>query len=141
MEGLDAFTTKAFDMVTSGKIVDALDLKKEEPKTRDRYKGVERFLTARRLIEAGVGCVTLSIGGLGHARQELRDLEEQLPQVDQGLANLVQDLHDSGLANDVSVVMWGEFGRTPARQQERRSRSLAPGHVGWSPVAVSRWAS
>src|SRR5262249_25523378 len=63
MSGLDAFTTRAFDMVLSGSVRKALDLTREETKTRERYKGVEQFLTARRLIEAGVGCVTLAIGG------------------------------------------------------------------------------
>jgi len=63
MAGMDSFTSRAFDMVTSGTVRDALDLTKADAKTRDRYKGVEQFLTARRLIEAGVGCVTLSIGG------------------------------------------------------------------------------
>src|SRR5262249_8951233 len=62
MAGMDAFTERAFEMVTSGVVRDALDLNKADAKTRERYKGVEQFLTARRLIEAGVGCVTLSIG-------------------------------------------------------------------------------
>ena len=71
MAGMDAFTDQAFDMVTSGGVRNALDLKKEDAKTRERYKGVEQFLTARRLVEAGVGCVTLSHRRLGHARPEL----------------------------------------------------------------------
>src|SRR5262249_25969468 len=54
MKGLDAFNTRAFDMIASGAVRKALDLNNEEPRTRDRYKGVEPFLTARRLIEAGV---------------------------------------------------------------------------------------
>ena len=76
----------------------ALDLTKEEPKTRDRYKGVEQFLTARRLVEAGVGCVTLSIGGWDTHRATSQTLRKQLPQVDRGIANLIQDLHDRGMA-------------------------------------------
>ena len=63
MKGLDSFTTRAFDMVASGTVRKALDLTREDPRVRDRYKGVEQFLMARRLVEAGVGCVTLSIGG------------------------------------------------------------------------------
>ena len=73
MNGLDAFTSRAFDMVASGTVRKALDLTSEEPRSRDRYKGVEQFLTARRLVEAGVGCVTLSYRRLGHARQQLQD--------------------------------------------------------------------
>jgi hypothetical protein len=63
MKGMDTFTGRAFDMVASGNVRRALDLSREEPRTRDRYKGVEQFLTARRLVEAGVGCVTLAYGG------------------------------------------------------------------------------
>ena len=53
-------------------------------KTQDRYKGVEQFLTARRLVEAGVGCVTLSIGGWDTHGQNFQTLKRQLPQVDRG---------------------------------------------------------
>jgi hypothetical protein len=113
MIGLDSFTTRAFDMVASGAARNALDLAKEDAKVRERYKGVEQFLTARRLIEAGVGCVTLAIGGWDTHGNNFVTLKKQLPQVDRGVSNLIQDLHDRGLANDVVTVMWGEFGRTP----------------------------
>jgi hypothetical protein len=111
--GLDSFTAQALDIVTSGAARDALDLSKEEPKSRARYKGAEQFLTARRLVEAGVGCVTLAIGSWDTHGQNFRSLKRQLPQVDRGVANLIQDLHDCGLDKDVVTVMWGEFGRTP----------------------------
>ena len=113
MKGMDAYTERAIEMVTAGVVRDALDLKKEDPKVVERYKGVEQFLTARRLVEAGVGCVTLSIGGWDTHGQNFVTLKRQLPQVDRGIANLIQDLHDRGLADDVVTVMWGEFGRTP----------------------------
>ena len=113
MAGLDAFTQRAIEMVTSGNVRKALDLQKEDSKVRERYKGVEQFLTARRLIEAGVGCVTLSIGGWDTHGQNFQSLKRQLPQVDRGIANMIQDLHELGLGNDVVTVMWGEFGRTP----------------------------
>ncbi|GIW82238.1 MAG: hypothetical protein KatS3mg105_4045 [Gemmatales bacterium] len=113
MAGMDDITARAFEMVTSGKILKALDLSREDPRVRDRYKGVERFLTARRLIEAGCGVVTLAIGGWDTHSNNFKTLEKQLPQVDRAVANLVQDLHDRGMDKDVSVVMWGEFGRTP----------------------------
>jgi hypothetical protein len=113
MKGLDAFATRAFDMVASGNVRRALDLTREEPRTRDRYKGVEQFLTARRLIEAGVGCVTLAIGGWDTHGGNFTTLKKQLPEVDRGVSNLIQDLHDRGMENDVVTVMWGEFGRTP----------------------------
>ncbi len=127
MAGMDAYTEKAMEMVTAGVVRDALDLKKEDPKVVERYKGVESFLTARRLVEAGVGCVTLSIGGWDTHGQNFTTLKRQLPQVDKGIANLIQDLHDRGMAEDVVTVMWGEFGRTP-------KVNMNAGRDHWSPV-------
>ncbi len=128
MKGLDAFTARAFDMVASGTVRKALDLAHEEPRVRDRYKGVEQFLTARRLIEAGVGCVTLAIGGWDTHSSNFKTLKRQLPQVDRGVANLVEDLHQRGLDKDVLVVMWGEFGRTP------KVNNSDGGRDHWAPV-------
>jgi uncharacterized protein (DUF1501 family) len=125
--GLDAFTARAFDMIASGGVRNALDLTREPAPVRQRYRGVEQFLTARRLVEAGVGCVTLSIGGWDTHGQNFQTLRRQLPEVDRGVANLVQDLHDRGLFDDVVVVMWGEFGRTP-----RINTNAGRDH--WSPV-------
>jgi uncharacterized protein (DUF1501 family) len=127
MAGLDTFTAKAFDMVTSGVARDALNLEKESRENRERYKGVESFLTARRLVEAGVNCVTLSIGGWDTHSNNFTTLKRQLPLVDRGIANLVNDLHDRGMADEVAVVMWGEFGRTP-------KVNGTAGRDHWSPV-------
>lgn len=113
MAGLDAFTTRAFDMVASGEVRKALDHNREDPRVRDRYKGVEAFLTARRLVEAGVGCVTLAYGGWDTHSSNFKTLKQQLPNLDRGIANLIQDLHDRGMGDDVITVVWGEFGRTP----------------------------
>ncbi len=128
MKGIDSFTARAFDMVASGAVRKALDLKQEDPRSRDRYKGIESFLTARRLVEAGVGCVTLSIGGWDTHSGNFKSLRKQLPQVDRGVANLVQDLHDRGMDKDVVVIMWGEFGRTP------RINNSDGGRDHWAPV-------
>lgn len=128
MRGLDAFTSRAFDMVASGAVRKALDLAKEEPRTRDRYKGVEQFLTARRLVEAGVGCVTLAIGGWDTHSGNFKTLKQQLPQVDRGIANLINDLHERGMENDVVTVMAGEFGRTP------KINGTDAGRDHWGPV-------
>ena len=128
MKGMDSFTSRAFDMVASGAVRKALDLTQEEPRSRDRYKGVEQFLTARRLVEAGVGCVTLSIGGWDTHSGNFKTLRQQLPQVDRGIANLIQDLHDRGMEKDVVTVMWGEFGRTP------KVNNNDGGRDHWSPV-------
>lgn len=113
VSGLDGFTSRAFEMISSGSVRHALDLDREPIHTRERYRGVEQFLRARRLIEAGVGCVTLSYGGWDTHSQNFNSLRRQLPILDRAVANLISDLHDRGLADDVVTVMWGEFGRTP----------------------------
>ncbi|HVK18223.1 MAG TPA: DUF1501 domain-containing protein [Fimbriiglobus sp.] len=128
MQGMDAFSQRAFDMIASGAARKALDLKNEEPRVRDRYKGVEQFLTARRLVEAGVGCVTLSYGGWDTHGSNFKTLRRQLPGLDRGVANLVEDLHERGMQDDVVVVVWGEFGRTP------KINGSDGGRDHWSPV-------
>jgi len=127
MRGMDAFASRAFDMVASGATRRALDLNNEDPRMRDRYRGVEQFLTARRLVESGVGCVTLAYGGWDTHERNFETLRRQLPLLDMGLSNLVQDLHDRGMADDVAVICWGEFGRTP-----RVNGNAGRDH--WSPV-------
>jgi hypothetical protein len=127
MNGMDAFATRAFDMISSGTVRRALDLSREEPRVRDRYRGIEQFLQARRLVEAGVGCVTLSIHGWDTHGDNFRTLRRQLPDVDRGVAALVEDLCDRGMDRDVVTVMWGEFGRTP-----RVNNSAGRDH--WAPV-------
>jgi hypothetical protein len=128
MKGMDSFAGRAFDMIASGTVRKALDLKNEDPRTRDRYKGIEQFLTARRLVEAGVGCVTLSYGGWDTHSGNFKQLKQQLPVLDRAIANLIGDLHDRGMADDVITVMWGEFGRTP------KVNNTDAGRDHWSPV-------
>lgn len=127
MTGMDAFTARAFDMITAPKTRDALDLTREDPRTRERYGSATQFLTARRLIEAGVRCVTLSIGSWDTHGNNFGHLRSQLPTVDQAVATLIEDLNARGMDQDCSVVMWGEFGRTP------RINSGA-GRDHWEPV-------
>src|SRR5262249_731405 len=98
------------------------------PKIRDRYRGVEQFLTARRLVEAGVGCVTLAYGGWDTHSSNFKTLRNQLPNLDRGLASLIQDLHDRGMEDDVVTVCWGEFGRTP------KINGSDAGRDHWGPV-------
>jgi hypothetical protein len=128
MKGMDSFTGRAFDMIASGVVRKALDLKNEDPKTHDRYKGIEQFLTARRLVEAGVGCVTLHYGGWDTHSSNFKELKRMLPHLDRGIANMVQDLHDRGMEDDVVTVVWGEFGRTP------KINNSDAGRDHWAPV-------
>lgn len=114
MEALDSFTQRAVEVVTSGRVADALDINKEEAVSRQRYgKEGESMLTARRLIEAGVRAVTLNWGSWDTHGNNFTQLRKQLPKLDHALSSLLGDLKDRGLDKDVTVVMWGEFGRTP----------------------------
>jgi hypothetical protein len=121
MEAMDAFTQKAVEVVTSGRMADALDLGKEKPEVVRRYVGDggrradanRNFLLARRLVEAGVRCVAMSWGGWDTHENNFRTLRTQLPALDLGLSALLEDLDARGMLRDVTVVLWGEFGRTP----------------------------
>ena len=139
-DGLDAFSQRAFDVLTSSKLVEAMDLEKEDPMLRDRYgRGdnspafgedagphwLDQFLMARRLVEAGVRCVTLSFGSWDRHHSNFARLPLQLNKFDQGITALVEDLHARGLQDDVSVIAWGEFGRTP-RINENAGRDHWP---------------
>jgi hypothetical protein len=128
MKGIDTFTSRAFEMITSGAVRAALNLEREDPRVRDRYRGVEQFLTARRLVEAGVGCVTLSYGGWDTHSSNFKTLRAQLPDLDRGVATLINDLHERGLQDEVVTVVWGEFGRTP------KVNGSDGGRDHWSPV-------
>jgi hypothetical protein len=137
MEACDRFTAKALEMITSPHVRDALDVSREPLKVRELYgpdiklKHVYQFghtlynsklLLARRLVEAGVPVVTLTLGAWDHHGPVnsasppgtiFERFREQLPHYDRSLYALVTDLHQRGLDKDVLVVVWGEFGRTP----------------------------
>lgn len=114
MAGIDANTRRALEMIASPKVRQAFDVAKEPAETHARYgKFCESFLTARRLVEAGVSVVTCKVGDWDTHEKNFIDHKDQLPQLDQGFHALVTDLHDRGLDKDVAVVMWGEFGRSP----------------------------
>ena len=118
IEGLDKHYRDAMEMVTSDKAQKAFDIAKEDPKVRDNYGRHDMgqsCLLARRLVEAGVSYVTIQAGGgwdtHGDNFKQLKD--NLLPKFDRAVAALVQDLYDRGLANDVLVMAFGEFARTP----------------------------
>lgn len=122
-------TSLALDMLSSSRLARALDLELEDPRVRERYGTddpqalpysnagyralMSRFLLARRLIEAGVRCVTVSFADFDWHGANFRFARKVFPLFDQGMSALVDDLYDRGLERDVSVVAWGEFGRTP----------------------------
>jgi hypothetical protein len=126
LEAMDDFTRRAFEILTSSKLLEALDVTREDPKLRAKYghgdmKNVDdggpccndQFLMARRLVEAGARCVTLAFGRWDYHSNNFGQCRQRLPKLDGALSALVEDIHARGLDRDVSVVVWGEFGRTP----------------------------
>src|SRR5213594_3503949 len=126
MEGLDAFNEQAFGVLTSSRLLEALDYQREDKRIIERYgKGdpkphgdaapmlTEQFLMARRLVEAGARVVRVAFGFWDYHGNNHKNCQADPPLLDQGVTELVRDLHDRGLDKDVSVVVWGEFGRTP----------------------------
>ncbi len=130
MSAMDTFNQQAYRILTSGEFAAAMDLQNEDPAMLARYtpelKGksklsytsegpmaARKLLLARRLIEAGVRCVSVSISDFDtHA--ENNDRMSQLgPITDHALHALITDLSERGMLDDVTVVAWGEFGRTP----------------------------
>jgi hypothetical protein len=127
LKAADAATERAFDVLTSNKLVEALDLSKESAKTRARYgdgkpyqfqyDGAptvnEHLLVARRLVEAGARVVTLSYGRWDSHGKNFDLVRDHGGKLDQCLTALVEDLDIRGMLDDVTVIAWGEFGRTP----------------------------
>jgi Protein of unknown function (DUF1501) len=130
MDGLDAFTAKAFEMVTGPAAREAFALNKEDAATRELYGKTnlgQSMLLARRLVEAGVTFVTVNAGGWDTHANNFESLKsKKLPDFDRGWAALVQDLHRRQLDRDVLVLVWGEFGRTP-RVNKDAGRDHWPG--------------
>jgi hypothetical protein len=132
MDGMADYYQQAFEILTSGRLATALDFEQEPQTTRARYgRGStepagygdagwlrnEDLLVARRLVEAGARVVTLSFGrwdwhGQPHGTN-FDNARDHLPQLDQALTALLDDLEERGLLDDVTVLVWGEFGRTP----------------------------
>jgi len=128
LAGTDEFRAAAFTLLTSRNVANAFDLSQEPPQLRDRY-GRHRWgqscLLARRLAEAGAAVINVDAtapndttkhfswddhAGAFHLDYAQR---ERLPQMDQALSSLIDDLHERGLDRKVLVIACGEFGRTP----------------------------
>lgn len=132
LDGMDRFGEQAFGLLTSSRLADALDLSRESRRVIDRYgtgnprifiddNGAPRvpqsLLMARRLVEAGARVVTLNYSKWdwhGGANNSIFQREaEDFPIFDRCVSALVEDLHERGLDRDCTVVVLGEFGRTP----------------------------
>jgi hypothetical protein len=128
-DGLDAFSRQALGILTSSRLKEALDLSKEPPEVLARYgvddpvferdgapRMVRNFCLARRLVEAGARVVSLNFSRWdwhGPDGKNFVQGRKDMPLLDQAVTALVTDLHERGLNQDVAVVVWGEFGRTP----------------------------
>jgi hypothetical protein len=129
MDGMDAFNRQAMGILTSSRLVDALDLNREPRSVLERFgvddpaferdgapRMVRNFCLARRLVEAGARVVTLNFTRWdwhGPDGKNFVQGRKDMPLLDRALAALLTDLRERGLEQDVSVVVWGEFGRTP----------------------------
>jgi hypothetical protein len=117
VEGLDAFHKQALEILRSDKTKKAFDLGQETDAVRERYGSAsfgQGVLAARRLVEAGVRFVTISLGGWDTHGKNFEALSKRLlPTLDQALSALVEDLNARGLLDSTIVYCAGEFGRTP----------------------------
>ena len=140
VSGMDEVVGRAFEVISSSKVATALDLDREDPRIRDRYgKGSpkhlgdgapmwnDQLLQARRLVEAGARVVTVAYGFWDTHGGNFTHLEQHLPLFDQGISALIDDIHMRCIDQDVSVVVWGEFGRTPKINKDA-------GRDHWAPV-------
>ncbi|HEY1861047.1 MAG TPA: DUF1501 domain-containing protein, partial [Gemmataceae bacterium] len=127
MSGMDAITARAMNVLTSSRLLHALDLTKEPDRVRERYgdgkpyqfqfDGAptvnDQLLMARRLVEVGVRCVTLSYGRWDSHSKNFDLVRDHGAKLDQGVSALIEDLEGRGMLDDVTIIVWGEFGRTP----------------------------
>ena len=142
MEAMDRFHAQAVGILTSGRLAEALDLEREDPRMIAHYtapasesgeqsttsegpNATLKFLLARRLIDAGVRMVSVSISDFDTHSSNHSRMRNLLPIVDHGLHALITDLEAQGRLDDVAIVAWGEFGRTP-RINDRGGRDHWP---------------
>ena len=122
----DQFIDQAWSILASPKLVEALDVTREDAKIAARYgagnaaynadsapRVTENLLVARRLVEAGARVVSLNFSRWDWHENGFPQGRTEFPLLDNAVSALVQDLHERGLDKDVSVIVWGEFGRTP----------------------------
>jgi hypothetical protein len=120
MQALARSEEQAYNMIL-GDGAKAFDLSSEKDELRERYgrtKFGQSCLMARRLAERGVPYITINYPGWDTHKENFTTLRRKLPEMDKGMATLLQDLSERGLL-DSTIVWWGgEFGRTPRVQWE-----------------------
>jgi hypothetical protein len=134
MDGMDGFQQQAIDVVL-GKAKDAFDLSREDARTREKYKTVDKhgpgiglnLLLARRLCEAGAGFVSLNHSNWDHHGGLIPGCKELCPPLDHAVATFLEDVRARGLEEQILLVITGEFGRTPRVD----TRYKEPGRDHW----------
>jgi hypothetical protein len=116
-QAVGVFRQKAFELMTSPEAKKAFNIHAESDKLRDEYGRNslgQSCLMARRLVEAGVRCVTIDHSNWDTHDNNFKTLKNGLlPALDSGLSTLFRDLSDKGMLEKTLVVVTGEFGRTP----------------------------
>jgi len=117
-EQVDRCEAEAYEMILgdAGKVFDLSQEKKEVRERYGRSKFGQSCLAARRLVESGVPFVAINAEGWDTHKRHFEAMNRKLPEMDRGMATLLQDLSERGLL-DSTIVWWGgEFGRTPKVQ-------------------------
>jgi hypothetical protein len=131
----DGFEQKALNALASSQARRAFEIEQEDPRLRDRYGRHihgQCLLLARRLIEAGVGLVTVNWHNDGRNfwdthGDNFNQLKNRLmPPADQGFSALLDDLASRGLLDETLIVWVGEFGRTPRISRGNSGREHWP---------------
>lgn len=117
VKGLDRFSEQAYRIISSPRSREAFDLKQEPQREVDRF-GTHEYgqsaMLATRLIEAGVRFVTVLLEGWDTHQDNFNTLGRQLlPNLDQCLTAMLDRLEAKGLLENTSILVTGEFGRTP----------------------------
>jgi uncharacterized protein (DUF1501 family) len=127
MDAMDRFEQQAWNMLSGEAASRAFDISQEDDRTRDVYgrnRWGQQCLLARRLVEAGVEVVTVTMNGAlcgrvgnwdDHAvnHHVFDGLKYRTPFFDQGVSALIEDVHERGMADSTLIVVAGDFGRTP----------------------------
>jgi hypothetical protein len=116
LNAMDSFYQAAYGLISSQKAREAFNLNAETAKLRDEYgrnTAGQRFLLARRLVEAGVRMVSVTYGGWDHHSNIKSAFDGQAPNFDVAFSRLIRDLEDRGMLDKTLVMVSSEFGRTP----------------------------
>src|SRR5262249_19149481 len=117
VNGLDRFSQRAYDIISSPRSRDAFDIAKESPeitKLFDDNAAAQSCLLATRLVQSGGRFVPPQSGGADAHPQNFRRLKTGLlPQLDSAVSGLLNALYLKGLLETTAVIVTGEFGRTP----------------------------